>query len=93
MNARWSAASRPVVATGAAVALVTVCGTLLGAAALTPRTRRGAPLVIVACLGCPMLATLELGKSISELGGDRRAVEELRRQLRRLPETEHPLDL
>jgi hypothetical protein len=76
-----------------------VCAALLGAAALVPAPAEVLPLVIASCLACPMLVAFELSASVAELRDrrigitERGAVEELRRQLRRLPETRHPLGL
>ena len=93
--ARSSATRRRTVVTGLAVAFVTLaCGGLLGAAALAPAPAVVLPLIIVACLACPMLAVAEFVTSVSgwREPPDDRALEELRRDLSRLPETEHPLD-
>jgi hypothetical protein len=81
--------------TGVAVAVITlVCAGLLAAAALAPAPPPVLPLLIVACLACPMLAVFELGTTLSDLRRrEHRAIEELRSQLRRLPETQHPLGL
>ena len=93
--ARSSAARRRTAVTGLAVAFVTLtCGGLLGAAALAPAPAVVLPLIIVACLALPMLAVVEFVTSVSgwREQPDDRALEELRRDLSRLPETEHPLD-
>jgi hypothetical protein len=79
-----------------AVGVITlVCAALLGAAALAPAPAEVLPLVIAACLACPMIAVFELAGSMAELRGarpsDHEALNKLRRQLRRLPETKHPL--
>ena len=90
-----STTRRRTVVAGLTVALVTLlCGGLLGAAALAPVPPVVLPLIIVACLAFPMLAVAEFVSSVSgwrEVGDDR-ALEELRRDLSRLPETRHPLD-
>jgi hypothetical protein len=89
-----------VIAAGLSVAFTTfVCATLLAAAALTPAPALVLPLVIVACLGCPMLAMFAFASTLADLRRDNarlsdpRAIEELRRQIRHLPETQHPLGL
>jgi hypothetical protein len=89
---------RRVIATAIAVGVITlVCAVLIGAAALAPAPVEVLPLVIVACLGCPMLAVFELAGSLADFRGARtgehEALAKLRHQLRRLPETEHPLGL
>ena len=48
------------------------------------------PFVIAACVGCPMAAAYELARAIAAV---RDPHLELRRELDRLPETPHPLDL
>jgi len=76
----------------AAVAIVASAG-ILAAAALVPAPLPVLPLVIIVCLGCPMLAAWELRPSVAGLRREVRAVAELRRHLDRLPETRHPLGL
>ncbi len=83
------------------VVLTTVmCAGLLSAAALVPAPAAVLPLIVVVCIGAPMVAALELPAAIAALrrpsrgrGLDRRALEALRRQLDALPETQHPLGL
>jgi hypothetical protein len=67
-----------------------VCAGLLIAAALVPAPVAVLPLVVVACLGCPMVAAYELARTRAAVGDP---AGELRRELDRLPETPHPLDL
>jgi hypothetical protein len=67
-----------------------VCAALLIAAVLVPAPVTVLPLVIVTCLGCPMLATYELAQAVAAV---REPHLELRRELDRLPETPHPLGL
>jgi hypothetical protein len=73
------------------VVLVTA-GVML-AAMLVPAPTVVLPVVIIACIGCPMLAAWELRDSINGLRREPRAVAKLRRSLDRLPETRHPLGL
>jgi hypothetical protein len=87
-----------VVAAGLCLGVTTLeCATLLGAAALVPAPAPVLPLVIAACLACPMLAMFAFASTLAELRRDKtglsdhRAIEELRRQIRHLPETRHPL--
>jgi hypothetical protein len=83
-----------------------VCACLLGAAALVPAPPAALPFVIVACVGCPMLAAWEASLSVAVLRRtssnaddaspgllDSRALRRLRRELDQLPETRHPLGL
>jgi ABC-type nitrate/sulfonate/bicarbonate transport system permease component len=67
-----------------------VCAALLIAAVLVPAPTAVLPLVIAACLGCPMAAAYELARAVAAA---RDPHLELRRELDRLPETPHPLDL
>ena len=71
----------------AALALA-VCAFVFAASALIPAPPAVLPLAALICIGCPVLATLQL------LGAARRAdpepLAELRRTLAELPETEHP---
>ena len=70
------------------------CSGLISAAALAPAPVGVLPLIVLACVACPMLAALELPAAVSvlrERNGAARALAELRRGLDRLPEIEHPL--
>lgn len=81
------------------------CAALLGAAALVPAPPGVLPVIILACVGCPMLAATALPDSIAALRArrltrsgaapplDRRALKKLRGELDRLPETRHPFGL
>jgi hypothetical protein len=77
------------------------CTALLSAAVLVPAPPVALPLVVATCIGGPMLAALELPVSIAVLRAgraarrprDARLLADTRRDLRQLPETEHPLDL
>jgi uncharacterized membrane protein AbrB (regulator of aidB expression) len=86
----------------ALVAALVAAG-LLGAAILAPAPVAVLPLLAVACVGLPMLATWQLARVHAAVGGlasairrgdalDERALHDLRRALERLPETSHPLD-
>ena len=66
------------------------CGALLTAAVLVPAPVAVLPFMIAACVGCPMAAAYELARAIAAV---RDPQLELRRELDRLPETPHPLDL
>jgi hypothetical protein len=83
-----------------------MCAGLLTAAALVPAPTAVLPLLVVICIGCPMVAACELPSAIAGLragrGGQRRAgrrpsrvdvraLAALRRELAQLPETRHPL--
>ena len=67
-----------------------VCGALLTAAVLVPAPLTVLPFVIATCLGCPMAGAYELARAIAAV---RDPHVELRRELDRLPETQHPLGL
>jgi hypothetical protein len=77
------------VALFAAVAAL-ACGAVLTAAVLVPAPVVVLPFVIATCLGCPMAAAYELAQAVAAV---RDPQLELRRELDRLPETPHPLDL
>ena len=65
-----------------------VCAGLLAAAALVPAPPTVLVFVIVVCIGCPMAVAYELAHAMPVLRDPR---VRFRRQLDRLPETEHPL--
>jgi hypothetical protein len=71
---------------------VLASGGLVTVAALVPPPPAVIPFVVLAAIGMPMLAALQLPGAIAAL---RRAAWEtrLRRDLGRIPETEHPLGL
>jgi ABC-type nitrate/sulfonate/bicarbonate transport system permease component len=73
-----------------ASAATLVCAALLTAAVLVPAPTAVLPFVIASCLGCPMAAAYELSRAVAAV---RDPHVELRRDLDRLPETPHPLDL
>lgn len=106
----WSFRTRrQTIVRGVVAALMTVtCAGLIGAAALVPAPPVVLPLLIVVCVGCPMLVAGELSGSIAALRRgsrasheasaltlplDQRALSQLCGQLDRLPETDHPLGL
>jgi hypothetical protein len=82
----------------AAVAGV-ACAALVGAAALVPAPAVVLPLIGAICIGCPFIVRNELRASIRALRDPmlrplrRRHLLRLRRELERLPETQHPLEL
>jgi hypothetical protein len=92
---------RHAIAVCAFVALTALmCAGLLSAAALVPAPPSILPLLVVICIGCPMVAACELPGALAALRRPRRvhaldpgALDTLRRQLESLPETEHPLGL
>jgi len=76
------------------------CAGLLCAAALAPAPAGLLPLIVVVCVGFPMLAAWELPFAFaafrhhrSSIHDNARAVAELRAGLAKLPETSHPLGL
>jgi len=81
-----------------AVLTVLVCGGLCTAALIVHAPVPVVPGLVLVCIGGPMLAALELPGAIAVLRGvprpmDTQALNELRRTLDRLPETQHPLGL
>jgi hypothetical protein len=83
------------------VALIALmCAGLLAAAALVPAPPVVVPLIAVVCVGCPLVAGCELAEALDRLRATPRAraldplaLDDLRRQLDSLPETQHPLGL
>jgi hypothetical protein len=72
----------------AAAAVLAACG-LCAAAILVPAPAAAVPLIVVVCVGLPMLAVWDLSGAVQTL----RAGRDLRRTLEALPETRHPLGL
>src|SRR5512132_1788120 len=77
-----------------------MCAGLLGAAALVPAPPLMLPVIVTMCVVVPMLAAWQSVPSLAVLRSrrpssrlDERALNELRRDLDRLPETGHPLGL
>src|SRR3954471_5085557 len=83
-----------------ALAVVT-SGVLFTAAALVPAPPAVLPLVLIVCIGGPMLAAWELRSTTRVARRDRprggrldaNSLAQLRRHLDELPETQHPLGL
>jgi len=75
------------------------CAALAGAAAIVPAPPVAAPFIAAVCIGCPLATGEELRSSIGALRDPRfgplrrRHLIRLRRDLDRLPETDHPLEL
>ena len=85
-----------VVCVTAALVLLMGIG-LCAAAILVPAPPTVVPLIAVACAGMPILAAWRLPVAVESLRAGRRRLTEgsvaaLRRELDRLPETDHPLD-
>jgi hypothetical protein len=85
---------------GFAALTALTCAGLLSAAALVPAPAVVLPLIVTVCVALPMLVAIESTAALAVLRTrwsrrrlDERAVGELRRELDRLPETGHPLDL
>jgi hypothetical protein len=81
-----------------AVLAAVLCGALLGAAVLVPAPPAVLPLVVVVCIGAPMVAGHRAYGAMGVLRRRRAALDEaalgrLRRELDRIPETQHPLGL
>ena len=85
---------------------VIVCASIFTAAALVPAPPAVLPFVVALCIAGPMLAAWELRgmralafRAPDQAGAseppplDGRAIAALRRHLKRLPETQHPLGL
>ena len=68
------------------------CAAVLTAAILVPAPGSVLGLIVPVCVAVPMLAAWDLAR-VSAAAGPRLDVNELRRELERLPETRHPLDL
>ena len=84
-------ARRHAILVGLFASLATVvCAALLIAAVLVPAPTAVLPFVVATCLGCPMAAAYELARAMAAV---RDPHIELRRELDRLPETQHPLGL
>jgi hypothetical protein len=60
---------------------------------LVPAPPAVLPFAAFVCIGCPVLATWHLPRSLSAVTADDSALSELRRALDKLPETKHPLGL
>jgi hypothetical protein len=81
-----------------APAIALACGSILAAAMLVPAPAPVLPLVILVCIGYPMLAACELPAAVAVIAATgsahtRRDLGRLLRELDRLPETSHPLGL
>jgi hypothetical protein len=68
--------------------MTVACAGLITAAVLVPAPPVVVPLVVLVCVGGPIVSTLELARAVAVLRGP---AAELRRELDRLPETPHPL--
>jgi hypothetical protein len=75
------------------------CAALVCAAVLVPAPAPALVAIVPACIVCPIIAATELATALAVLRSvregpiARRRVARLRRDLQRLPETEHPLGL
>jgi hypothetical protein len=81
---------RATVAWAFAVVAAVVCAGLVVVAVLKHPPLPVLPLVIVTCVGAPMLAAFELARA---LGAGSDPARQLRQELDRLPEAPHPLGL
>jgi hypothetical protein len=87
-----------ILACTAAVVASLACVGLASAAMLVPAPADVVPVVATICVVCPLFAAWELPGAVAALwtgpsARRERALEQLRRGLDRLPETEHPLGL
>jgi fatty acid desaturase len=69
------------------------CGGLVFLAVLAPAPPTLVPLIVLACVTCAVIAARHLPPCIAVLRDARWALAELRRDLDRFPQTEHPLGL
>ena len=78
-----------------AAVTVVACAALMTAAILAPAPPAALPLAVLVCIGCPMAMAWSLPRSLATLRAPDhdKEVKVLRRQLSRLPETQHPLGL
>jgi hypothetical protein len=91
---------RPLIAYLAAIATVMLCAGLMTVAVLEPAPLAVLPVIVLVAIGLPMAIAYELARTgvtgpraegeDDALG--RRHLTRLRRQLERLPETEHPFE-
>jgi hypothetical protein len=96
-----SARGQALLTCATAALTIIVAAALFSAAALAHAPAMALPLLVVVCIGGPVLAAFELRRAIATLraprsGGaplDTRALAALRRQLDQLPEAQHPLGL
>jgi hypothetical protein len=72
--------------------VVLTCAALFSAAALVPAPPDVLPVVVLVCIGVPMIASLELRAAYAVLREESSAIASLRRHLAQLPETPHPFD-
>jgi hypothetical protein len=76
-----------------AVLSLLLCAGLCSAAMLAPAPVDVLPVVVATCLALPLLSSWRLPSAVGVLRAGRRSLNQLRRELERLPETEHPLGL
>ena len=71
------------------------CAALVAAAVLVPAPAAALPILVTVCVGLPMVAAYELSTLRAAPAADlgERQLAALRRELARLPETQHPLGL
>ena len=72
-------------------ATVLTCGAVLSAAILVPAPASVIWLIVIFCIGGPMLAAWDLSRAVAATRSSL-DLDEMRRELDRLPETRHPLD-
>jgi len=86
--------SRPVLVLIVALLTTAMSAALCAAAILTPAPAAVVPLVVIVCIGCPLLASWETPDAMARLRARRvggRALSQLRESLAQLPDAEHPL--
>jgi len=89
-----SASTQPALVLIVAVLATAMSAALCAAAILTPAPAAVVPMVVIICIGCPLLASWQIPDVLANLRARRfagRAVSQLREALAQLPDTEHPL--
>ena len=86
--------SRPLLVLIVALLTTAMSAALCAAAILAPAPAAVVPIVVIICIGCPLLASWEIPDVMAHLRAQRvggRALSQLRESLAQLPDTEHPL--
>src|SRR4051812_31010883 len=83
---------------GLAAVTFVLCASLMAIAVVGHAPLAVIPLAVVVCVGCPMAISWRLPRAVALIRSarerdDDHALASLRRQLSRLPETQHPLGL
>lgn len=92
----WAASSPPALALVAALLTIVTCAALCAVAIVGRAPDDVVPLIVAICIGCPVLAALQVPGALATHRARRHAARELarmRRSLAKLPDAEHPLGL